>query len=424
MDTKNDTAPDENSCKNLVAEVIAIGDEITSGQRLDTNSQWISGKLEELGVRIAFHSSVGDNMNQMVKVFTTATERADVVVCTGGIGPTADDLTREVIAKTAGVDLEFDEEVVDHIRSIFLVHGREMPESNKRQAFFPAGAVVIPNPEGTAPGVELFFPEQGSTVFAMPGVPYELKQMWSHVESAINKLTGRTSTTLHHVIHSFGGGESQVEQLLGDLIERDRIPRVGITASHATISLRITASAESEAACVAQMQPTIKTIQETLGEMVFGENGAELQEVVFNLLREKDKSLSIVDFGFGGLAFEYLSALDRAGKFVQAGVSLGQRQMANWVSDQPLPTSDLVKLAAIKVREQFGTEIGVAVGPPDKPVDAVGGVKPKARNYELAIATSETTQTQSLKYGGHSKLRAARTAKQILNAIRLHLLNA
>ena len=144
-----------NSCTNFTAEVIAIGDEITSGQRLDTNSQWIGGQLEQLGVQVAFHSSVGDNMDQMVKVFAAATERTDIVVCTGGIGPTADDLTREVIAKTAGVDLEFDEKVVEHIRAIFQGHGREMPESNKRQAFFPTGAVVIPNPEGTAPGVEL-----------------------------------------------------------------------------------------------------------------------------------------------------------------------------------------------------------------------------------------------------------------------------
>ena len=419
-----DTQPEEKPCTKFVAEVIAIGDEITSGQRLDTNSQWISRQLEELGVTVAYHSSVGDNLAQMQTVFAAATERADIVVCTGGIGPTADDLTREVIAKTAGVELEFNESVVEHIRSIFQGHGREMPESNNRQAYFPATSVVVENPEGTAPGIELFLPKRSSTVFALPGVPYELKQMWPHVESAINQLTGRTLTTLHHVIHTFGGGESQVEQMLGGLTERDQVPRVGITASHATISLRITAMAESEAACIEQMQPTIKTIQETLGDMVFGENGAELQDVVFDLLREKSQTISLVDFGFGGLAYQPMAAFDAKGKFVQAGISMGRQQMASWVSDQTLPTSDLIKLGAIKIRERFGTDIGVAVGPPEKTVEAVGDSEPKARIYELAIATDETTQIQTLKYGGHSKLRAAKTAKQILNAIRLHLLNS
>ena len=158
---------------DLRAEVIAIGDEMTSGQRLDTNTQWLSQQLGDLGVHVAFHTTVGDDLNDNIAVFRAAANRAQIVVCTGGLGPTQDDLTRQALAEMADVELELDSETIKHIESIFASYGRKMPESNVIQAYFPAGSQVVPNPEGTAPGIDfqVHHSDNPCRIFALPGVP-------------------------------------------------------------------------------------------------------------------------------------------------------------------------------------------------------------------------------------------------------------
>src|SRR3569623_2354322 len=164
------------------AEIISIGDEMTSGQRLDTNSQWLSQRLGEIGVEVIAHATVADNFEANVEIFRQAVERADVVISTGGLGPTADDLTREVLARLLGVELQLDEQQLSHIRSLFERRKRPMPERNVVQAMFPVGSRPIDNPEGTAPGVDVEIPrraEGASRVFALPGVPAEMFEMWA-----------------------------------------------------------------------------------------------------------------------------------------------------------------------------------------------------------------------------------------------------
>ena len=143
------------------AEIISIGDELTSGQRLDTNSQWLSQRLGELGIPVVFHTTVADDLDANIEVFRTAIGRADIVVSTGGLGPTADDLTRDAIAAAAGVELVEDAAAMEHIKNLFARRKREMPERNKLQALFPRGSQVIPNPEGTAPGIDFTIPRPG-----------------------------------------------------------------------------------------------------------------------------------------------------------------------------------------------------------------------------------------------------------------------
>src|SRR3954454_1463972 len=156
------------------AEIIAIGDELTSGQRLDTNSQWISERLGEIGVPVAFHTTVGDDLENNIAVFRTAIDRAEIVISTGGLGPTADDLTRDAIAAAAGVELVQDAGALEHIQNLFARRKRAMPERNKLQAQFPRGSQVVPNPEGTAPGIDFTVPRPGRApcrIFALPGAP-------------------------------------------------------------------------------------------------------------------------------------------------------------------------------------------------------------------------------------------------------------
>src|SRR6187401_1096327 len=231
------------------AEIISIGDELTTGQRLDTNSQWLAERLLEIGVPVAFHTTVGDQLADNVLVYRQACERADIVVATVGLGPTADDLTRQALADVAGVPLVQDDASLAHIKALFSRRKREMPPANVVQAQFPQGSRPIHNPNGSAPGIDIAIPRavgNPARVFALPGVPAELKEMWSAtVAPAIQSLLGVRRVIAHHRIKCFGVGESDLEAMLPDLIARQRYPIVGITVSQATITLRITAEGET-----------------------------------------------------------------------------------------------------------------------------------------------------------------------------------
>src|SRR5688500_1545286 len=176
------------------AEIISIGDELTTGQRLDTNSQWLAERLLEIGVPVAFHTTVGDTLADNVLVFRQACERAEIVVATGGLGPTADDLTRHALAELAGVLLVQDDESLQHIKDLFSRRKREMPPANVIQAQFPQGATPIPNRHGTAPGIDLVVPRASgkrARVFCLPGVPAEMKEMWTAIVGpSIQSLMG------------------------------------------------------------------------------------------------------------------------------------------------------------------------------------------------------------------------------------------
>ncbi len=291
---------------SIRAEIISIGDELTSGQRLDTNSQWLSIRLAELGVSTAFHTTVGDTLEDNIEVFRIAARRADIVVSTGGLGPTADDLTREAMAAAFDRPLELRPEAMAHIESLFAQRRRPMPERNRVQALFPATSRLIPNPHGTAPGIDLTV--EGSSLFALPGVPAEMIQMWH--ETVIPRLLemgiGR-QRWFYRVIKVFGIGESDVEAKLPELIQRDRIPRVGITVSKATISLRIACLAENEQAAIEMSRPTEAEIHSALGDLIFGEGEEELDDVVHQRLREKGESLSLVEIAGESIIAPWLS---------------------------------------------------------------------------------------------------------------------
>ena len=385
------------------AWVVAIGDELISGQRLDTNSQWLSQQLEQLGVQVVRHASVGDVLDAGVALISQAVDSAQIVICTGGIGPTQDDLTRQVIANVAGVELKHIPEIEEHIRQIFVSYGREMPENNKVQACFPVGSEVIGNAEGTAPGIDIKV--RDCRVFALPGVPYEMKQMWEdHVEPAIIAESGERQIIRHHVVHCFGGGESQIELMLDGMTDRGHEPRVGITASKTTISLRITATGNSEADCQQQIDSTVEKIQGLLGSFVFGHNGVELQDVVISQLRKLEKTISMVDFAFGGMTGGQLHDADSRKK-----TFLGAKVLSRL---EKIERPELIE-AAERVRNEFSSDYGFAISTLYKVDDH--------RHYDLVVVGDHEPHFVELKYRGHSGLRQSRTAKQIVNEIRLFL---
>src|SRR5687767_3557638 len=188
----------------MQAEIISIGDELATGQRLDTNSQWLAERLLEIGVPVAFHTTIGDVLADNVLVFRQAAERADIVVATGGLGPTADDLTRAALAALAGVPLVQDDASLAHIQALFARRKREMPPANLVQAQFPEGSRPIANPHGTAPGIDIAISQAGKSparIFALPGVPAEMKEMWAaSVSPAIRKIVGANKVIAHYRI--------------------------------------------------------------------------------------------------------------------------------------------------------------------------------------------------------------------------------
>src|SRR5262245_46399453 len=307
------------------AEIISIGDELTTGQRLDTNSQWLAERLLEIGVPVAFHTTVGDRLADNILVFRQASERADIIVATGGLGPTADDLTRQALADLAGVPLVQDDASLAHIKALFARRKREMPPANIIQAQFPQGSKPIFNPNGSAPGIDITTPSSVGNalrsvpsggvpyarIFALPGVPAEMKEMWAAtVAPAIQDLLGVKRVIAHYRIKCFGVGESDLEAMLPDLIARDRYPLVGITVHQATITLRITAEGETAAAAKEAMQPTIATIRDCLGDLIFGEEDEELQDIVIRLLRQQGETLVVSEWATCGLISQWLSETD------------------------------------------------------------------------------------------------------------------
>ncbi|MCH5374840.1 MAG: CinA family nicotinamide mononucleotide deamidase-related protein [Planctomycetes bacterium] len=396
------------------AEVMAIGDELTSGQRLDTNSQWISQRLEELGVAVMFHTTVGDDAEVDTQVFREAARRADIVVCTGGLGPTADDLTREAIAAATGNDLVLDEEALEHIRGLFARRRRrEMPERNRVQAMFPRGSRVIPNPHGTAPGIDIAVPrpdQPPSRIFALPGVPAEMHEMWHQtVQPAVLAMLGnRRNFIRNRSIKCFGVGESDLEAMLPDLIRRGRQPRVGITVSRATITLRITASGPTPEACDQLIDPTAATIRECLGDLVFGEEEDELQDAVARLLAARGQTLSTVDCGSGGLMADWMSDADAARNVYRGG----------WVLRDQENSAEAMTGIAQRCRQQFQTDWALVVGP--FPESDAGGGTPG--DLHLALSGAEGLTARSTTFAGHPDLLKHRAVKLALDLLRLKLL--
>jgi nicotinamide-nucleotide amidase len=407
----------------MQAEIIAIGDELTSGQRLDTNSQWLSERLGEIGVPVAFHTTVGDRLADNVLVFRQACERADIVVASGGLGPTADDLTRFALADLAGVPLVQDDTSLAHIQTLFARRKREMPPANLIQAQFPQGSRAIPNPHGSAPGIDIAIPRavgKPARIFALPGVPAEMKEMWSAtVAPAIQQLVGVRRTICHYRIKCFGVGESDLEAMLPDLIARNRYPLVGITVHQATITLRITAEGETPEAAKASMEPTIRTIHDCLGDLIFGYEDDELQDVVVRLLTEQQKTLALFEIGTGGLLTHLLSECSEAEQVLGGGCIEANRRLIRQYQNEEHGSPQTIiansaKTALINHDSDFALAIG-AFPQADSTATAPG-------NFYYALAHAGGMIVRCAPFAGHPEILKPRAAKQALNLLRLHLL--
>ncbi len=343
------------------AEIITIGSEILLGEIVDTNSGAIAKKLQTIGMPLFYTSTVGDNLERMVAAIRQGLARSDVVITTGGVGPTVDDLTREAVAQAVGKPLVFDDGLLAQIEQRFKRWGRTMTDNNRQQAFRPEGSLAIENPVGTAP---CFIVEQdGRVVISLPGVPREMDYLMDHsVLPFLRQRFKLTGIIKSRALKVSGVGESQVDAQVGDL-ERLENPTVGLNAHSGIVVIRITATASNEDEADGLIAPIEASVRERLGNLVFGSDGETLEGSVLAELSLRGETLTVVESGTGGRLACKLS-LSEQGK---AGFVVGK------ITTQAEST-DLVELARLTaaqaqadwglacVVEESGGEIQLGVG--------------------------------------------------------------
>lgn len=307
------------------AEVVAVGSELLLGQIVDTNSAVIARHFAAIGLDLYYKTTVGDNLPRLSATLRQALARSAVVVTTGGIGPTADDVTREAVAQATGRDLVFSEALWRQIEAFFAARGMKASESNRRQAYVPRGAIPIENPLGTAPA---FIVEQGErTVVTLPGVPREMEYLLvTSVVPYLRRRLGLRGEIRLRVLRTVGLGESRVGERLADFMEKGANPTVGTLAHPGQVDVRIAAKGEDASACEALIAPVEAEIRRRLGEHVFGVDDQTLEGVVADRLRACGARAAVVEVGTAGLVAARLAPA--AGEALAAGLVLPDLEAA------------------------------------------------------------------------------------------------
>ena len=363
------------------AFVIAIGDELISGATIDTNSAWISSRLLAGGVGTVAHVTVPDELNAIREALVGAANRADLVIVSGGLGPTADDLTREGLAAAMGVPLVLDEDSLATIEAFFRQRNRPMNATNRIQAMMPEGSSPILNPLGTAPGISAMLGD--SRVIVMPGVPSEMKGMF---ERAVAPLLGGGAGVLR-VVHTFGMGESDVGAAIADLMDRHANPRVGTTVAGGMVSVRIVATGDDAAHAAVLAQRSVDEVRRRLGRIVVGLDEQTMAGAVGDLLRRRHQTLATAESCTGGLVGQLITSVAGSSDYYLGGVVTYSNRLKTHllgVEDSLLDrhgavSEDVAAEMARQCRQRLGSTWAISVtgiagpggGTADKPVGLV-----------------------------------------------------
>ncbi len=352
------------------AEVITIGTELLLGEIVDTNSVHIARQLRTIGLDLHYMTTVGDNLGRIAHVVSIALDRVDVVITTGGLGPTVDDVTREAVAQATGRPLTLDPHLLEQIQAFFTRLGRQMGENNRRQAYIPEGAIPIANPVGSAPA--FIVETDRGVVITLPGVPREMKYL---LESAVLPYL-RDRFKLNAVIKSkvlrtVGMGESNIDAVIADLMELSN-PTVGLAAHPGQTDIRITAKAKTEAEADRLIKEVETQIRQRLGDVIYGEDGQTVEEVVADLLRQRGWRVAIVSSG---------PDCQLAGRLKAAGISV---VIPNVHPPTSLSEESDILAWAQQVREIARVEVAVAIGAvqgDEGEYTLIGAVSPVGERY-------------------------------------------
>ncbi len=412
----------------MIAELIAVGTELLLGSIANTDAQYLSEKLSAMGITVHHHTVVGDNPGRLAEALETARKRADIIITTGGLGPTCDDLTKQTICRTFGRELELHADILEEIRTWFRTKlGREMPENNVQQALLPVNCTVFDNPVGTAPGCA--FEENGVHVLMLPGPPFECRYLFEHRAARyLEKLAD--GVIVSHEIKIFGMGESSVEEALREPMSTLANPTLAPYAKLNECMVRATAKAETREAAEKMLAPLVEQVRTALGDVVYGVDVESLEAVVSALLRERGLTLSAAESCTGGLIAKRMTDLPGASSVFRGGVvsyTNGVKSGVLGVSGELLEEYGAVSEPAARAmaegcRNICGSDLAVSVtgvAGPDR--DSWGN---EVGTVYIALAGPEGTICRKLSCGrgrGRDRVRSA-AASSAFDMIRRQLL--
>ena len=409
------------------AIILSIGDELALGQTVDTNAAWLAAKLAELGIPTRKHETVADDQPLLIDTLKHACDHADLVLVTGGLGPTEDDLTRDALAQAMGVELREDADALAALERFFEGRGRPMPPRNRVQALYPAGGSTLPNACGTAPGLRCKLGR--AEVFVTPGVPHEMRAMYNAsiepvLQSQAKQSGAPRDVILTQKINTFGMGESEVAQKLGPLMDRTRNPKVGTTVSNSFCSIRIRSEYPDAAQAQRELEATAAEVQACLGPLVFGLDDTPLAGDLVARLTQAKLTLTTAESCTGGLLGSMLvdipgSSAVYPGGWVTYSNAMKQSQLG--VPAQLLETHGAVSAPAVRAmatgaRKRSGAHLALAIsgiagpegGTDDKPVGTVW----------FGLATETTVTAYHTHFTGNRATVRDRAAKSALQMLR------
>ena len=375
------------------AEIITIGTEILLGEIVDTNTRYLARILREQGIDLFRQTTVGDNVERIAQAIQKSLPNTDIIITTGGLGPTVDDPTRQAVALAVGVQTEFRDELWDQVQERYMRYGRTPTENNKRQAYVPKGAIGVRNPVGTAPA---FIVETKScSIISLPGVPREMEHLMENtIIPYLRQRLDLHSVIKARVIHTSGVGESQIDDVIGDL-EQLSNPTVGLAAHSGRVDVRITAKAESEQAAQSLIEEIEKQVHLRLGDWIFGADQDTLEQVALAHMKSKGWSLAAVEAGLDGELLYRLGSV--------RGAFTGGQMLTN-----PLYSDNLVEL----IEEYRNT----------KKVDVVLGVSllpgEEQQRIYLALTSPVGDRLVPLSYGGPPGYASTWAVNQSLDLLR------
>ncbi|MCI0818018.1 MAG: competence/damage-inducible protein A [Chloroflexi bacterium] len=384
----------------MKAELISVGTELLLGEIVDTNASWIAARLPRIGLDLYHKSVVGDNLERVVDTIERALSRSDVVIMTGGLGPTEDDLTREAIAEALGEEMFVDPDMERALRAFFSARGVDFAESNVKQAKLIPSASALANPRGTAPGwfVEKNRAEGERYIIAMPGVPAEMYRMWENeVAPRLREMTGEVLIT--RVLKTAAVSEAKIDEMLSPLLKSTN-PSVGIYAKIDGVHARIGAKAATEEEARALIAPVEEEARRILGPAVWGADEETLEAAVGQMLRERGQTVATMESCTGGLLSSAITDVDGSSEYFKGGyvayttelkVALGVDQAI--VDEHGLISSETAGEMARAAREALGADYGVGVTGIAGP-DAVEGKPPGT----IHVAIHDGTRAETITY--------------------------
>ena len=412
----------------MQSEILCVGSELLLGQIVDTNAAYIGAQLARYGISLRRKQTVGDNLKRIVRAIRSALEHADVLIITGGLGPTTDDLTREAIAKAFGEELELRPELERELREYFAGRKYKFSQSNLRQTYQPQSARHIPNPNGTAPGV--WMQKNGKTVFAMPGVPHEMRAMLDDfIIPAIQEQRGETEVLVSRVLRTYGIGESALAELVEDIALHSENPTVApLIYQNTEVHLRMTAKATDETATKVLLDEVEFRLRQRVGEYAFGIDEQTLPAVLLELLKEQNATLAVAESLTGGLLEASLTDIPGASAVVLGGVVVYTNEMKQRMLN--VPAEVLEKYTAVSAETAIAMAEGMrALSNADYAIATTGEAGPESQSGAkvgtvfVGISSAKSTFSEELQLTGDRDRIRKRSVLAAINVLRQYVGN-